>query len=234
MSKPFKFKQFEIYQDKTAMKVGTDSILLGCWVNPENCRTILDIGAGTGILSLMMAQRFNNANIVAVEIEENAFKQAKININSSGWNNKIEIIHNSIQHFKANYKFDLIISNPPYYINSYEIKDDKRAMARTTNELSYSELLSFASKYLSSSGILALIIPYSNEEIFLKIAHSFDLFPNKITRVKGNLKAKIKRSLIQLSCKNITNSESELIIQKENNCYTDEFIRLTQDFYLNM
>ena len=138
----FQFKQFAIQQDKTSMKVGTDGVLLGAWTNIENAKTILDIGAGTGLISLMIAQRSEKL-VYALEIEENAYNQALENFKNSKWHNSLFLTHSSLQNYKTSLKFDIIVSNPPFFNNSYKIQDSNRNLARHTDSLSFKELLSF-------------------------------------------------------------------------------------------
>lgn len=235
--KPFKFKQFTIQQEKTAMKVGTDGVLLGAWVkiNPE-IFSILDIGTGTGLISLMMAQRSNAELIDGIELNNEAFEQTITNFENSDWGDRLFCYHASLNEFtdEIEDKYDLIVSNPPFYTSTFKEMDNDRAMARHTESLTYVDLLNGVSNLLSEDGTCAFIIPFSEEEYFIQLAKKNKLFPNRITRVKGTKDTPIKRSLLQFSFSEKIIEESELIIEIERHIYTEDYINLVQDFYLKM
>jgi len=235
--KPFHFKQFSIHQDKTAMKVGTDGVLLGAWSNiDESVNSILDIGSGTGLIALMMAQRSFAEVIDAVEIEDAAYVQCVENFERSDWADRLFCYHTTFQEYsiEMDEKYDLIISNPPFYNSTYKDLNKERALARHSESLSYEELLTGISKLLSDNGSCAFIIPYSVEDFFIKIAIKKNLVLNKRTRVRGNENSKIKRSLLQFSFREIEVENEELIIEKERHLYTNEYKRLVKNFYLKM
>ena len=238
MSKEFKFKQFTVSQDKSAMKIGTDGVLLGAWVNPENSFSILDIGTGTGIIALQMAQRTNAEIIDALEIDADAFEQAVDNFEQSDWGDRLFCYHASLQEFVDEIvdEYDFIISNPPFYTTTYKQGEisDKRILARHSESLTYSALLEAASKLLSKKGSCAFIIPFEEEKRFLEIANQQELFANRITRVKGTATSAIKRSLLQLSFEKTEIEASELIIEIERHIYTQDYIDLVREFYLKM
>ncbi|WP_196891025.1 tRNA1(Val) (adenine(37)-N6)-methyltransferase [Aureivirga marina] len=234
MRKPFRFKQFEILQDKTAMKVGTDGVLLGAWTCYENVKSVLDIGTGTGLISLMIAQRNSSATILSLEIEKNAFDQALENFENSIWKKRLEIKNTALQDFKTKKKFDLIISNPPFYTTTFKNEDEKRALARHSESLPYSVLLKNCAELLSENGICSFIIPYSEETNFIKIAKNYKLYPKRITQVKGNKKTPLKRSLLEFSFQELKIEISELIIEIERHKYTEDYINIVKDFYLKM
>jgi tRNA1Val (adenine37-N6)-methyltransferase len=247
LSKPFHFKKFTVEQDKTAMKIGTDGILLGAWVNVENASSILDIGAGTGVISLMMAQR-SNANLIdAVEIDEGAYEQCVDNFENSPWGDRLFCYHASFIEFAEEMedeKYDLIVSNPPFFKAPLPAKEssfyqnptsDSRKTARYYDSLPFTELLELSSELLSDEGELAVIIPYAEELNFLHIAEEVNLHPNRITHVRGNKDSSIIRSLIQLSFTKILNVlKIELILEKSRHVYTEEYKYLVRDFYLKM
>ncbi|AOW20526.1 tRNA1(Val) (adenine(37)-N6)-methyltransferase [Urechidicola croceus] len=238
MSKEFKFKQFTVSQDKCAMKIGTDGVLLGAWVQLNNPFSILDIGTGTGVISLQLAQRSNAEVIDALEIESNAFEQAVENFERSDWGDRLFCYHASLQEFveEIDDDYDLIIANPPFYTSTFKVNDiqKNRAIARHSEYLTYELLLNSTSKLLSSTGSCAFIIPFDEEDNFLKIASENKLYPNRITRVKGTSQSPIKRSLIQLSFETKNKEYSELIIEIERHLYTPEYLDLVKDFYLKM
>lgn len=234
--KPFRFKQFSIQQDKTAMKVGTDGILLGTWAQINTAQTILDIGTGTGLIALQLAQRSDAETIDAIEIEPHAFEQAVENFEASDWADRLFCYHSSLKEFSNEITdtYDLIISNPPFYNNSIKSVDNKRTLARHTDNLSFATLLKHSSKLLSKKGSCAFIIPYSEEKEFLELALENGLHPLRITRVKGCVSAPIKRSLLQLSFAKTKPEINSLIIEEERHKYTTAYIDLVKDFYLKM
>lgn len=236
----FAFKQFTINQDRCAMKVGTDGVLLGAWTpifhNPFN---ILDIGAGTGLLALMLAQRSYAQQIDAVEIDEDAYEQCVENFEQSKWNDRLFCYHASIDEFTEEFfeeeeEYDLIVSNPPFYSENYSSGDEKRDKARFQEALPFDELIESAQALLSENGIFAVIIPYKEEENFIALAASVYLYPLKITRVKGAPTTEIKRSLLAFSRLEQTPIIDELTIETERHKYTPEYIELTKYFYLKM
>jgi len=235
--KPFKFKEFNILQDKTAMKVGTDGVLLGAWVEIENkVNSVLDIGAGTGLIALQIAQRSDAKIIDAIEIENDAFEQTVTNFENSNWADRLYCYHTSLQAFadEIDEKYDLIVSNPPFYTSTYKKLEQKRAMARHANSMPYKSLLLHTSKLLNKNGSCAFIIPFQNENIFLEIAAKNNLYPNRITHVKGNASSVYKRSLLQMSFKKCYPIKEVLIIEITRHIYTQEYKDLVKDFYLNM
>lgn len=235
--KPFQFKEFTIQQDKTAMKVGTDGVLLGAWTHiHDEVNSVLDIGSGTGLIALMLAQRSNAEVIDAIELEENAYEQTVENFENSDWGDRLFCYHASFQEFakEIDDTYDLIISNPPFYNSTYKGLEKERALARHSESLNYTDLLKGVSKLLSEEGSFSVIIPFSEEENFIKIAKEYLLFPNKITRVKGSIHSKLKRSLIQFSFTEKSIETNELIIEIERHNYTIEYKNLVKDFYLKM
>lgn len=233
----FSFKQFTIHQDRCAMKVGTDGVLLGILAPTIDSGRILDIGTGTGLVGIMLSQRCPQAMVTGVELDANAAKQAEENATSTGWN--IKIINKSIQDFsfQCEEKFDLIVSNPPYFINSLKAPEKNRNTARHTDELSFEELIESAEKLLSEEGKFSVIIPYSEEENFIGIANKRNLIAESSVRIIPKVGKEPKRSVITFCrCKNKINCNinvTELVIEKEErHCYSDEFKKLTADFYL--
>lgn len=228
----FKFKQFTIWQKKTSMKVGTDGVLLGAWANCTSAKKALDIGTGTGLIALMLAQRNTQLNIDAIEIEKEAFIEAKKNCDESPWSDRVCLFNTSLQNFTSNIKYDLIVSNPPFFESSIKNQSNAKALARHTDSLSYAELISNTDKLLSEEGIFCVIIPYDSSERFIKISDANNLFLNKKVQIKGTEKAQIKRVLLEFSRVKKGYDESELIIEESRHQYTPEFIALLKDFYL--
>ena len=236
MNKPFSFKQFEVHQDRCAMKIGTDGVLLGCWAPVDNVYSVLDIGAGTGVISLIIAQRSTAETIDAVEIDEDAYEQTVENFERSPWGDRLFCYHASFQEFftEIDDKYDLIISNPPFYTENYKTDNKKRDLARFEDALPFEHLLYGSSKLLSDTGRLVIILPYKSEEEIITVAEQFHLYPQKITRVKGSYDAETKRSLIVLGFGRKEIIYDELVVEITRHQYTDEYIELTKDFYLNM
>jgi len=233
----FKFKHFSIQQDKTAMKVGTDGVLLGAWVAVNSdCESILDIGTGTGLIALQLAQRSEVETIDAVEIEPQAFEQAVNNFEMSDWGDRLYCYHSSLEEFSAEIEgtYDLIVSNPPFYQDNFETRDIARNKARFTSSLSFKSLIKGASKLLSGNGTFAVIIPFKETQNFIALAHEYKLFLNRVCHVKGTPTATIKRSLLDFSFQKKELIEEVLIIEIERHQYTSEYTALVKDFYLKM
>jgi tRNA1Val (adenine37-N6)-methyltransferase len=232
----FKFKQFAIQQDKTAMKVGTDGVLLGAWAPINNNPfSVLDIGAGTGIIALMLAQRTHAEQIDALEIDEDAYEQAVENFESSPWGDRLFCYHAGLDEFieEPEDEYDLIVSNPPFYSEDYKTENEQRDLARFQDAMPFEELVEAADLLLSENGIFALILPFKEEENFIALAKESELYPLKITRVKGTPASSIKRSLLAFSRNEKAEIEiDELIIEIERHNYTPEYVELTKDFYL--
>ena len=234
----FQFKQFSVEQDRCAMKIGTDGVLLGAWTpidnNPAN---ILDIGTGTGVIALMLAQRSNGQQIDALEIDEDAYEQAVDNFENSHWSDRLFCFHAGLDEFveEPEDEYDLIVSNPPFYTEDYKSDNEQRDLARFQDAMPFNDLIEAADLLLSENGIFAVIIPYKEEHNFLATAKDFELYPMKITRVKGTPTTEIKRSLLAFSRKEtIAFPIDELIIEISRHNYTAEYISLTKDFYLKM
>jgi tRNA1Val (adenine37-N6)-methyltransferase len=234
---PFQFKQFSIKQDKAAMKIGTDGVLLGAWCTVKNnSNSILDIGTGTGLIAMQLAQRTNVETIDAIEIEENAYEQAFNNFENSPWSDRLFCYHVSLAEFieEIDERYDLIVANPPFYTDEFETDDKARNTSRFTTSLSFKELLYSVSKLLSENGFFSVIIPFKEESSFITLAGKENLFPIKITRVRGNINSQIKRSLIEFSFHKEIINISELIIEVKRHQYTKEYINLVSKFYLKM
>jgi len=237
MSKPFQFKEFIINHDRCAMKIGTDSVLLGAWTALNNNPfSVLDIGAGTGILALMLAQRSNAKLIDAIEIDANAFEQCVENFEQSVWSDRLFCYHASLDEFtdEIEEQYDLIISNPPFYSEDYKTENHQRDLARFTDAMPFEHLLKSVSKLLSKEGVFSVIIPFSEEENLIDLALKVKLFPLRILHVKGNPSSEIKRSLIEFSFSKKQITIETLIIETSRHHYTQDYINLTKEFYLKM
>ncbi|MCH4822000.1 methyltransferase [Gramella lutea] len=238
-NKPFKFKQFSIDQDRCAMKIGTDGVLLGAWSSLEHHpESILDIGTGTGLIALMLAQRSDAELIDALEIEENAYEQAVENFEKSDWGDRLFCYHAGFDEFveemQDEEEYDLIISNPPFYSEDYKSGIENRDQARFADALPLEELIKGASLLLSEKGHFDIIIPFTEETKGIELAKKNRLFPVRITRVKGTENSPIKRSLISFGFENVEPEIDELILEISRHNYTEDFKELVKDFYLNL
>ena len=237
----FRFKQFTILQDRCAMKVGTDGTLLGAWVDLSGAEKILDIGTGTGLIALMLAQRspqglgiLSPVNIDAVEIDLNSSIQARENVERSPWSNRVKVENYSIQKYTdiCQKRYDLIVSNPPFFENASKAAKRARTVARHTDFLSQVDLLQAAVKLLSETGKLAVIYPVEQAQNFQKMAEDFGLFCQIKLYVKPMPEIPTKRILMELSKNKLPLQENTLIIAAKQYIYTPEFITLIKDFYL--
>lgn len=229
----FRFKQFAIRQENSAMKVGTDGVLLGAWANICEAKRILDVGTGTGLIALMMAQR-SNAIVDAVEIDEPSANQAKENVKSSRWSDRVTVYQEAFQDFakKSTQKYDLIVSNPPYFMQSLKSPEVARTVARHTDQLPYSDLLDGISKLLVKGGRFAGIFPYVEGNVFVAEASVYGLYCNKRVSVLGKTQGAIKRIMLEFSQERLPLVQERLAIRDIDSEYTTEYINLTKDFYL--
>ena len=237
MAKPFQFKQFSVAQDRCEMKVGTDAVLLGAWSALDHMpNTILDIGSGTGILALIMAQRSTAELIDALEIDSDAYEQCVHNFETSDWGDRLFCYHASLDEFVGEIEdtYDLIISNPPFYTDHFKSRNEARNKARFEDALPFEELLTSVSKLLSVTGQLNVIIPFSEEINFISLAKNVDLYPIRILRVRGQEESPVKRSLISFTFQENKIKVSELTIEITRHHYTHDYINLTKDFYLKL
>ena len=233
MSASFQFKQFIIQQDLCAMKVGTDGVLLGAWVRKKE-GNLLDIGSGTGVITIMMAQRHPNTFIDAIDIDKNAYLQTLENVKQSKWENKIKVFHTALQKFNPPLKYDNIITNPPYFNNSTKAPKDARNIARHTDSLSYLELIAATKRLLKTNGTFSIILPTQEALLFKKEAQKHQLYLNRECLVKPKPSKAVKRILMEFSfCEKKLQIEELAIETEKRHRYTKEYINLTQDFYLN-
>jgi len=231
----FEFKQFKIYQDKAAMKVGTDGVLLGAWASINEASNILDIGAGTGLIAIMCAQRNENAHIDAIEIDELASEQAKENINACPWTTRISITNKALQNFIPVSKYDAIITNPPFFVNSTKTSCDKKTTARHTDTLPFEEIINFSLKHLTPKGKLSVVLPVTESETFINIALEQKLYCTRKTIVIPKPGAQAKRLLMEFSplySKMITKTFTTETEQRH--FYTEEYKELTGEFYARL
>jgi tRNA1Val (adenine37-N6)-methyltransferase len=235
-SNSFVFKQFEIKQDKCAMKVGTDAVLLGAWADATQAKRVLDIGTGTGILALMIAQK-SEAQICAIDINIDSYQQAIENIHYSLWKDRIQLFHSSIQEFSKtiNEQFDLIITNPPYFTDAYKAKEISRNNARHTDELPFEILIECVCKLLQPQGVFYIILPFAEAQIFKNMAKQNNLCLVQSMRIKTKADKEPKRLLMKYSFEQKIQEETEIVIENDDrHHYTKEYIELTKDYYLDI
>lgn len=215
------------------MKIGTDGVLLGAWVNVAEPKRILDIGTGTGLIALMLAQRFPKAIITGIDRDTDAFEESGFNFSSSIFSDRLTTVHSSVQIYNPVHKFDLIVSNPPFFEPNH-IDGSARSYARQQSELSFEELIENCDRLLNEDGRCGFIIPYSSTEKFIETAFKNHLLIERITLVKGNSNSEFKRSLLLFSRNKVVPQTDELVIEVGRNIYTEDYTALTRDFYLKM
>lgn len=232
----FQFKKFTVWHDRCAMKVGTDGVLLGAWADVKGAGRILDVGTGTGLIALMSAQR-STALVDAVDIDEAACLQANENVRNSPFAGRVRVFHASLEAYRRETatRYDLIVSNPPYFIGSLKCPDAQRALARHTDSLPLQELVRDSRGLLAPQGRLALILPYDQKDRLLKCGAEEGFFVSKETIVIPRPGVDPKRCLVELSVVPVAVPfTTSLTIEVERHQYTPEFIRLVQPFYLHL
>ncbi|HLN21165.1 MAG TPA: methyltransferase [Bacteroidales bacterium] len=228
----FRFKKFTINQDRSVFKVGTDGVILGAAADICGTSEILDIGAGTGLISIMLAQR-SNANITAIEPDTESFSQLSENVTGSPWNDRISILNTTLQEFKTGKKFDLIVSNPPYFISSLKSPDPRKNAARHWDLLPHSDLVKCVCLLLSPGGKFQVIMPRNEGQKLVAEALSHLLFLNSVLNIKPGPSSEVKRILLTFSFHKTDVLENNLIIEAgERHKYSEDYINLTKDFYL--
>lgn len=230
----FAFKQFTIHHDRCAMKVGTDGVLLGAWADVSSSQNVLDIGTGTGLIALMIAQRCDAPHITAIDIDAEAVGQAAENVSLSPWKERVEVLLQDLRTYRPSRLFDTIVSNPPYFIDSLKCPDGQRNTARHTDTLPASSLISKAAELLTPEGRLSLILPFEQTPDIVRIAEGEGLHLSRHTAVVTRPGLPPKRSLLEFGKADRGCLESELTIELERHVYTDDYIALTGDFYLKM
>lgn len=234
----FQFKQFSVQDQKSAMKIGTDAVVLGAWCPVgDRPKSVLDIGSGTGILSLMLAQRCDADQIDAIEIDENAYEECVENFENSPWSDRLYCYHAGLDEFidDPEDEYDLIVCNPPFYSEDFKTNDAARDLARFQDAMPFEDLVEAADLLLSENGVLAVVIPFKEEERFINLCAEVQLFPFKATRVKGSHTTAVVRSLLAFKRYEIPIVlATELVVEINRHEYTDDYIALTKDFYLKM
>lgn len=240
-SNGFQFKQFFIQHEQCAMKVGTDSILLGSWVTPKGAQKILDIGTGSGLLAIMLAQKSTpEAKITAIDIDNKAVEQARANVQRCPWPEKVDVSTSAVQDFLTKGTFDLIVSNPPYYAPKPgdltpadpQFIESQRRLARHTVELTHSTLLACIVALLSDRGRCFLVLPEEICAEFIRLAEGKALFINEQLMIRTSPKKNTLRRILCLSKVSTQGRYERLCIHEENGEYSSAFRTLCKDFYL--
>jgi len=228
----FEFKQFRIEQRKAAMKVGTDGVLLGAWTPVVDAQRILDVGTGTGLIALMLAQR-SNAVIDAVEIDELACEEAKFNFDHSPWSNRLKVFNTDFQIFSdfPTEPYDLIVSNPPFFVNSLKTKNAAFSVARHNDVLTFDQLVACAHKLLNNTGRLCVIIPFTSCEEFRGCARLAGFYLRQQTQVIPKYGRTPKRVLLEFTVQPGYPINNELVILDGDGYYTGDYKALTAPFY---
>jgi len=218
------------------MKVGTDGVLLGAWTNLQHANTILDIGTGSGLIALMLAQRTaDNVLIDAIEIEQHAFEQANENIKNTSWHDRVFTHHVALQEFESPRRYDLVVSNPPYFQNSQKPPNEKRGQARHTTSLSYPELLSSSATLLNSAGRLSVILPFTEGLQFIALATRYNLHCSRQWSFRTRREKPIERWLLEFSFAATPVPETgEILLYKHGEEWSDAYKELTREFYLKL
>ena len=236
MEEVFNFKKFSIAQSDCAMKVGTDGVLLGAWTNCSNCMDVLDIGTGTGVIALMVAQRNPNATIKAIEIDQQAATQAQQNVDQSAWSSKITVINQSIQDYQRDVDntFDHIITNPPFFTGGTLSNSQNKSSVRHTTKLSHNDLLGAIRNLLKPAGTCSLILPDIEGYRCIEIARTYNLHPQKVTEVYPDQSKPLERLMISLGKEEQQDYPIDklYIRDQETKDYSHQYRELTKDFYL--
>ncbi|MBU8883926.1 methyltransferase [Kaistella sp. DKR-2] len=227
--KPFKFRNFTIHQSGNVFRVGTDGVLLGVLCSANHSEKILEVGTGTGLISLMIAQRNPQAEILSLDINEEAEKLAAENFSNSPFKDRMQTVHQDFKDFETGEKFGLIISNPPYF---EENPSEKDILARQQTELSFDHLISKTAEFLSETGIFSVIIPFEAGNEFEQKCLKYALFLQKRIKIFGIKNAKAKRCILEFGFEQRNISESEFVIEKSPRKYSDEYLELTQEFHV--
>lgn len=230
----FRFKHFTICDESTAMKVGTDGVLLGAWADVAEDTTILDVGTGSGIIAIMAAQRNAVAHITALDIDADAVVQAQSNIDTTTWNNRIEVKHTDIKTFTSEERFDHIISNPPYFVEKTHSPNAQRSLARSAESLPFRVLVESAERLLKVGGKLSVVLPTESASLF-----RYEAFERlwlsrlcSVVTVEGDTPKRVLMEFVYTDKPLMPRCE-ELVIQQRDGFYSPKYRELTKDFYLN-
>ena len=228
----FSFKQFTINQEKAAFKVGTDGVLLGAAADPAGASRILDIGSGTGLIAIMLAQRCD-ARITAIEPDSESYIQCLENVSLCRWSDRIRVEHTNLQNFQPADYFDLAVINPPYFSESLKNPDPRKSSSRHNDSLTNDDLLKNVSRLLGATGRLQLILPYAEGNIFIADASGFGFYCNSILKIRPLPSSEIRRMILTFSRQRLSPTEKFLTIEHgQRHEFTEDYINLTKEFYL--
>ena len=227
--KPFRFQKFDIIQHENVFRVGTDGVLLGALCKVENAQRILEVGTGTGLISLMLAQRNANAEITALDLNEDAVKLAQENFKNSPFSERLQVFHQDFKTFESQKEYDFVVCNPPFFEENNSVKD---ILARQQVELTFRNLIEKASKILSSEGIFSVIIPSESAQEFENLAEDFDLYLVRKVNIFGIENGALKRNVLEFSKKKSALETLDFTIEKSPRKYSDQYLELTKEFHV--
>ncbi len=231
----FRFKYFDVKQEKNPLKVGTDSMLLGAFIEASGHKSALDLGSGTGVLSLMIAQKNPTILIDAIEIHEDGSQECRDNFKTSPWSHRLRIFHGDYFKFQFQGTYDLIFSNPPYFLSDLQSDNDDLSLAKHSDKESVSMLFELVNTILSKDGNFWIIIPNLSFGFFSEMAAQNELYPNKLIHIHAKSSKPNKRIIICFDrIQGVDVDEREFIIRDDNNEYSTEYQKLTKDFHLNL
>jgi tRNA1Val (adenine37-N6)-methyltransferase len=230
----FRFKRFKVSQKECAMKINTDGVLLGAWADVPTTGHILDVGTGSGVIAMMLAQRSSQSRIVGVEIDENSFYEARANMEVSEWSENLEAVLGSIQEYskEATNQFDLIVSNPPFFSGGTLSATQKKTDVRHAIKLPHSELLRAAYHLLDENGVFSVVLPYIEGLRFIELAEQYRFFLSQVTEVRSFPDSPVERLLISFRKNQTEVSRDSLSIRDSKKDFSEEYRQLTKDFYL--
>jgi tRNA1Val (adenine37-N6)-methyltransferase len=229
----FRFKQFTIHDEKCAHKVGTDGTLLGAWAAVDTAETVLDIGTGSGLIALMLAQRSLPHTIIdAVELSKIEYEQASENVARSPWPAKVVVHHSSLQEYNAIRNYDLIVSNPPYFINSYKPPETRRIATRHTDTLPFQDLLRAARQLLTPRGKLSVVLPFTEGLHFIELSRKYHFHVSRQCAFLTRREKPVERWLLEFVNHEVPVEKTELLLYAHDNEWSEEYKLLTKDFYL--
>ena len=232
MGSVFRFKEFEVNQQGCAMKINTDGVLLGAMVKKRSIGRVLDIGTGTGVIALMIAQRFDQALIDAVEIDQDAYKASQLNFQNSKFKNRITGFFCSFEELKPMYKYELIVSNPPFYTNSLHNPDLRKKIARHTDLFFFDKLINYANEYLSAEGQLEIILPVEVALYVRKKAESLRLYVTGCINIRSFEHTEVIRQIIKLGRIKKEECTENFFIYESQGIYSSSYKAVLQPFFL--
>ena len=227
--KPFRFQQFSIQQSKDVFRVGTDGVLLGAMCKVKNAKKILEIGTGTGLISLMLAQRNVSAKILAIDINENAVKLASENFRNSIFNENLKVELKDFKNFETNENFDLVVCNPPFFEENASAKD---VLARQQVELNFRNLVEKSTEIITKKGILSIILPSEAATDVKSLAEEFNLYLVREINIYGIEGGNLKRNILEFSLAQKPLEISDFVIEKSPREYSDQYLNLTKNFHV--